>query len=96
MARYSKTMRKEIGTIAHSCGVRAAPPQAYALPDRHDDGRSIPWTSSILTYNPPNKDDIGAPRNHFDAGRPPARAAQAESYLIENVRIFNGVDELTR
>ena len=43
VARYSKTMRKEIGTIAHSCGV----PQPNRLQRFHcrivqDDGRSKP------------------------------------------------------
>ncbi len=43
VARYSETMRKEIGTIAHSCGV----PQPSRLQPFHcrivqDDGRSIP------------------------------------------------------
>ncbi|MDJ0938867.1 MAG: FMN-binding glutamate synthase family protein [Woeseiaceae bacterium] len=42
VARYSKTMRKEIGTIAHSCGV----PEPHRLKRMHcrivqDDGRSI-------------------------------------------------------
>jgi glutamate synthase domain-containing protein 2 len=43
VARYSKTMRKEIGTIAHSCGV-AEPRRLKRFHCRivHDDGRSIP------------------------------------------------------
>ena len=43
VARYSKAMRKEIGTIAHSCGV----PQPNRLQRFHcrivqENGRSIP------------------------------------------------------
>ncbi len=43
VARYSKTMRKEIGTIAHSCGV-AEPRQLKRYHCRivQDDSRSIP------------------------------------------------------
>ena len=43
VARYSKTMRKEIGIIAHSCGVKE-PRQLKRFHCRivQDDGRSIP------------------------------------------------------
>ena len=43
VARYSKTMRKEIGVIAHSCGVRE-PRQLRRFHCRivQDDGRSMP------------------------------------------------------
>ncbi len=43
VARYSKTMRKEIETIAHSCGV-SEPRRLRRMHCRvvHDDGRSIP------------------------------------------------------
>jgi hypothetical protein len=43
VAKYSKTMRKEIGVIAHSCGV----PEPRKLRRYHcrvvqEDGRSVP------------------------------------------------------
>jgi glutamate synthase domain-containing protein 2 len=43
VARYSKSMRKEIGTIAHSCGVpEPSQLQRYHCRIVQDDGRSIP------------------------------------------------------
>ena len=56
--RYSESMHKEIGVIAHSCGVRE-PRQLRRFHCRvvQDDGRSVPLDELYPDAEPPRKAD---------------------------------------